>query len=240
MKTIEIAGMHCQSCVSKIETALKRVEGVRSATVTLEPPRAVISGDDVDKDQLAEAIQGAGDYSVQGPVGGMLPPSSQVTQPTTVTTYYPLILVLAFVIAGASVLQLRNAAWDWSLLMSDFMGGFFVVFGFFKLLDIRGFATAYSSYDLVAQKWHFYGLVYPFIEVALGAAYLLRFQPLWTNVFTLVLMLVGTAGVVRALLIKKQIRCACLGTVFNLPMSTVTIIEDAGMAVMALAMIVRS
>ncbi|MCX6854574.1 MAG: heavy-metal-associated domain-containing protein, partial [Verrucomicrobia bacterium] len=38
---------------------------------------------------------------------------------------------------------------------------------------------------------------------------------------------------------RQTIRCACLGTVFNLPMSTVTIIEDGvmlGMALLALIM----
>jgi hypothetical protein len=36
---------------------------------------------------------------------------------------------------------------------------------------------------------------------------------------------------------KKKIQCACLGAVFNLPMSTVTIIEDALMIAMSGAMI---
>jgi hypothetical protein len=40
-------------------------------------------------------------------------------------------------------------------------------------------------------------------------------------------------GVIKAVTSKQTIRCACLGTIFNLPMSTVTIIEDALMLAMA-------
>ena len=54
-----------------------------------------------------------------------------------------------------------------------------------------------------------------------------------TNIITLVLMLVGAAGVLNALLNKQAIRCACLGTALNLPMTKVTLVEDLTMAVMA-------
>lgn len=51
-------------------------------------------------------------------------------------------------------------------------------------------------------------------------------------------MLVSIVGVTQALVQKRRIRCACLGTVFNLPMTTVTFMEDALMAGMALVMLV--
>ncbi len=78
-----------------------------------------------------------------------------------------------------------------------------------------------------------WGLIYPFIELALGIAYLVNVFPLLVNSVTLIVMAFSAIGVLRAVLSKQIIRCACLGTVFQLPMSTVTIIEDAGMAVMA-------
>ena len=34
-------------------------------------------------------------------------------------------------------------------------------------------------------------------------------------------------GVIHSLVQKRKIQCACLGAVFQLPMSTITIIEDA-------------
>jgi len=113
------------------------------------------------------------------------------------------------------------------------MAGFFLVFSFFKLLDLRGFADAYQSYDILARPFRPWALAYPFIELALGVAYLTRWNLTLTNTATLVLMLVGSIGVLKAVLSKRQIRCACLGTALNLPMTTVTLVEDLGMAAMA-------
>jgi hypothetical protein len=48
---------------------------------------------------------------------------------------------------------------------------------------------------------------------------------------------ISSIGVIKSVLEKQKIKCACLGTVFNLPISTVTIVEDTvmvGMATMAL------
>jgi hypothetical protein len=47
----------------------------------------------------------------------------------------------------------------------------------------------------------------------------------------------STLGVIIAVSNRQKIRCACLGAVFNLPMSTVTIVEDVLMAAMALWMV---
>ena len=69
--------------------------------------------------------------------------------------------------------------------MSRFMAGFFLVFSFFKLLNLRAFADAYAGYDVVAARWRVWGYDYPFVELALGAAYLTGFWPVATNVVTL-------------------------------------------------------
>ncbi|MCC6661950.1 MAG: hypothetical protein IT437_13825 [Phycisphaerales bacterium] len=117
------------------------------------------------------------------------------------------------------------------------MAGFFLVFSFFKLLDLRGFADAYMSYDILARRSRAWTPAYPLVELALGAAYLARWQPVVTSGVTLALMLVGSVGVLRAILGKRRIRCACLGTALNLPMTTVTLVEDLGIAAMAAAML---
>ena len=118
--------------------------------------------------------------------------------------------------------------------MQNFMAGFFLVFSFFKLLDIHGFADSYSTYDIIAKKWKDWGYVYAFIELGLGLAYLLKFNPLFTNIATFVVMSISIIGVLQSVLNKRKIKCACLGAVFNLPMSTITILEDALMIAMSL------
>ena len=106
-----------------------------------------------------------------------------------------------------------------------------------KILNVTAFADAYMSYDVVARKFRAYGFIYPFIELALGAAYLVNFQPFAINLVTLIVMGVSSIGVIQSLLNKRKIRCACLGTVFNLPMSVITLVEDGLMVAMAAAML---
>jgi copper chaperone CopZ len=152
-------------------------------------------------------------------------------------TYFPLALLTAYLVFVPALAQWGTSAFDWAAWMRHFMAAFFLAFSFFKLLNIRAFADAYAGYDLLAAKWHGWGFVYPFVELALGIAYLINFQPKLTNAVTFVVMAFSLLGVLRAVLSKQKIKCACLGAVFNLPMSTVTIVEDALMAAMALWML---
>jgi hypothetical protein len=121
--------------------------------------------------------------------------------------------------------------------MNHFMAGFFLVFSFFKLLNLQGFAESYAMYDVVAKNWQGWGYVYAFIELALGIAFLTGFYPLITNGVTFLVMTVSIIGVLQSVLNKRKIKCACLGAVFNLPMSTITIIEDVLMIAMSGAML---
>ena len=117
--------------------------------------------------------------------------------------------------------------------MRYFMAGFFLVFSFFKMLDVPAFAKSYQQYDLIASKFKEYGYIYLFLELLLGVLYLTNFMPKTTNVLAFLLMAIGIVGVGNAVFRNKKIQCACLGTVFRLPMSTVTIIEDGIMILMA-------
>jgi hypothetical protein len=155
------------------------------------------------------------------------------------TSYYPLLLILLFLLGGTALLEVgAGGEFEGMRAMRHFMAGFFLVFGFFKLLNVPAFADAYRGYDVVAKAWPGWGYVYPFVEVALGAAYLANVLPVAVNVVTLVVMGVSTVGVVQSVLNKRKIRCACLGTVFNLPMSVITIVEDVTMVLMAAGMLV--
>ena len=59
---LAIGGMHCASCVARVEHALATVPGVREARVNLatERARVVVARDRVDEDALAEAVSRAG------------------------------------------------------------------------------------------------------------------------------------------------------------------------------------
>lgn len=237
--TYVIEGMHCQSCVSRLTSSLEAVPGVSSVQISLDPPQAEVeAASPPDESSIRQAVTSVGDYRLVAHAPESTAP--QFSERFSVMRYYPLLLIVGFIVFGCAILQTRLSTWSTSEFMADFMGGFFVVFAFFKLLNPRAFANAYSTYDVIAAKSRHYAMAYPFIELGLGVAYLLRFQPLWTNVATLVLMLVGSVGVIRSLVNGRRIQCACLGTVFDLPMSTVTIVEDLGMAAMAAGMLIHT
>lgn len=247
---VDVQGMTCGACARRVSEALKGVAGVTDAAVTLHPPRAEIrtNGSIAAADlnaKLQQAVELAGPYRIT-PVSDAAAPTPpkvvEVVSPGANPSFYPLLLVVGYICAVAGLSQLArggwSSGWSWHSFMNDFMAGFFLVFSFFKLLDLRGFADAYRSYDIVARAWKPWGFTYPFVELALGFAYLARWNPPATNIITIVVMLVGSIGVLRALLSKRAIRCACLGTAIKLPMTTVTLIEDLGMALMAIAMLV--
>ncbi len=151
--------------------------------------------------------------------------------------YYPLILILIYLMGGTVLAEIEQGNLQGMRMMIHFMGGFFIVFSFFKFLNLRGFANAYQTYDIIAKAIPIYAWIYPFIELGLGIAYL-NGSALWnTHLATLIVMSVSSMGVAKSLLKKNKIECACLGTAFKLPMTKITLFEDlimAGMALMGL------
>lgn len=242
-QSFEISGMTCGSCVKRVTDALQSVAGVTSALVTLKPPRAEVeTNGTVSEGALATAVRGAGNYTLTPARSASDAASAQADAPMEMheekPSFYPLLLVVGYIVGVVAFALVASGAWSWHAFMNYFMAGFFLVFSFFKLLDLPGFAGTYRSYDIVAKAWKPWGFIYPFVELALGIAYLTGWQPVTTNIITIVVMLIGSVGVLRALLSRTTIRCACLGTAIKLPMTTVTLIEDLGMAAMAVAMLI--
>lgn len=238
--THTVTGMHCAGCEAKIRAAVTALPGVTraephaaSGTLTVE------SEGPVARDVLAAAVEGAGDYQLGAPVSA--PPTEHGTvhragtpmpaSGTGAKGYPALGILVAYILLASVVATLPRPTLE--AVMSNFMGGFFLAFSFFKFLDLRGFASGFARYDIVAERWKPWGFIYPFVELALGLAYLTTFWPVVTHGVTLVVMGVGAVGVIRSLLRRDRIKCACLGTVIDLPLGTVTLIEDLGMAAMA-------
>ncbi len=239
-----VEGMRCQACADSLADEMRRSPGVRSAEVTLSPPRLTVEADlAIDIDELRRAASAAGGYRLSLPeeMGGgpiCLPvagPAPNGAAPTPKESLFPLFLIVGFIVGVAAVTTWVRGDGSARTLMLDFMAGFFLVFAFFKFLDLRGFADAYSSYDVIASRLRAWGFVYPFIEAGLGVAYLARWRLPIVNAAALAMMLIGSVGVLRAVLRRERLRCACLGTALNLPMTKVTLIEDLAMAAMAAA-----
>lgn len=244
MITYKVSGLTCGSCVNRVKSTL--ADFADEVEVTLTPPEVKVHNPKGDLESLNEALASAGNYQLtpfvtKAEVAEPQPINTPNVAPEEaknwVATYKPLLLVFVYIILATLAVEVSHGDFMLSRWMPHFMAGFFLVFSFFKLLDLAGFASSYAMYDLLAQKWASYGFVYPFIELGLGLAYLLQWEPIITNWATLIIMSFSTIGVVLAVMKKQAIKCACLGTGFNLPMSTVTIIEDLLMVAMALLML---
>lgn len=158
-------------------------------------------------------------------------------------SYKPLVIIIGLITLTTFALAVRSLlteSFTWEGFMMNFMAGFFLVFSGFKLLDVKGFAEGYSTYDLIAKRIFQYGYVYPFIELALGLLFAMHIVPPVVTLFTLFLMTVSGIGVAMKVAKHEKFQCACLGTFLKVPLTKVTLIEDFGMAAMALFMIIMN
>lgn len=155
----------------------------------------------------------------------------------------PLLGVFGFVFASTAAGSFLRQEYALMEVGKVFMAMFFLTFGGFKVYNLSGFREAFQVYDFLAARSDFYATVYPFLELGLGLLYVVIIHASlpWLEIVaytsTILLMGVGGLGVINALMDEREIKCACLGNVFNVPMTTVRLIENFGMVVMAVLML---
>ena len=235
----KVTGMTCNGCRSSVEDKLNAVEGVTKATVDLENAEAIIEmSKHINLETFQKALPHKYTISRKEEKNIFKSDLSEMTTPKSdLQQLFPLFLIFLF-ITGASVLLNYNP-WNGTDFMLDFMGLFYVVFSFFKFLDLKGFPESFRMYDPLAKLVPVYGWIYPFIELVLGLLFLMRFQITLALITTLIILGITTIGVTKILLDKKSIQCACLGTALKLPMTKATFIENSIMIIMAVAMLLN-
>ncbi len=239
-QTYNITGMTCSGCQAKVQSLISKINGVKNISIDLAKEEATIEmAHHISTDELKFALKNYPKYQVEEKdVTHEMGTAFSEDNKSWFTTYKPILIIGVYIIGITVLTEFASNKFIWENWMQNFMAAFFLVFSFFKFLDLQGFADSYSTYDVIAKKWSGWGYVYAFIELGLGIAFLLKFNPLFTNAVTFVVMSISIIGVLQSVLNKRKIKCACLGAVFNLPMSTVTIIEDASMIAMSAVMII--
>ena len=237
-----IAGMTCGGCKASVEKHLIEIEDVTNVLVDLKEGEAIITmNTHIATALLQKALPEKFKISkkLEHKEVAIEDTSfvSQEEEKSKLAQLKPLLIII-FYITTASIL-LNYKEWFLGEFMLDFMGLFYIVFSFFKMLDLNGFKMSFGMYDPIAKKVPFYGKIYPFIETLLGLMFLMRFEIDIALIVTLIILGVTTIGVSRALLDKKLIRCACLGTALKLPMTEATFIENAIMILMAVLMLLN-
>lgn len=233
--------MTCAGCQYKVQHLLGQVPHITEASVDLDKGQVTLEMDEhVNTPILQDALKEYPKYQLTdmpaahtSPISGTSMSMEPEDTRTWFETYKPIVLIFFYIFTVSVIAGSTLLGFDEMLFMRVFMAGFFLVFSFFKMLNLDGFADSYAMYDVIARKFKAWGYIYALLELALGLAYATNFNPAVTNLVTLVVMSVSIIGVLQTVLNKKVIKCACLGAVFNLPMSTVTIIEDGLMIVMS-------
>jgi copper chaperone CopZ len=235
--------MTCSGCQAKVQSLLSGVDGVQKVTIALPKGEGeIVMNRHIPTTEFQKVLQPYPKYQIAD-----IESSPAVHQEVAHTigpekkswfkTYQPIILLFTYITGITLVIEASSGGFEPMRWMSHFMAGFFLTFCFFKLLNLKAFAESYAMYDIIAKRWMPWGYIYATLELALGIAFLTYFEPLITNIVTFVLMSVSIVGVIQSVMSKRRIKCACLGAVFDLPMSTVTIIEDSIMIAMSGTMI---
>ncbi|MDV7187731.1 cation transporter [Lutibacter sp. TH_r2] len=240
--TYKIEGMTCNNCKASVEKYLSELDNITNVTVNLEQGEAeLIMSKHIDTETLQKALPEKYNLSKKKEknvfASSSISSKSLEEEKSKLQQLKPLLLIIFYIATASVLLHYKN--WSWSEFMLDFMGLFYIVFSFFKMLDLKGFPDSFRMYDPLAKRIPIYGWIYPFIETALGLMFLMRFEVNIALIITLVVLGITTIGVTKTLLDKKSIRCACLGTALKLPMTEATFIENAIMIVMAILMLLN-
>ncbi len=231
--TYKITGMTCSGCEATVKSNLLKLPDVESVELSKDTEIGTITMQKhLSVKELQNAIGMNSKYHISE--DSSVP---QMNEVSWIATYKPLFVLFGLILIVSLIASYTNGTVAPMRWMRYFMAGFFLCFSYFKLINVKAFAESYSMYDIVAKRIRAWGFIYPFAELGLGIAYATNFSPLATNITTVVVMGISSIGVIESVANKKKIQCACLGAVFNLPMSTITVIEDLLMVVMAGAMI---
>jgi len=235
--TYSVSGMTCTGCEAKISFLLSKVSDVKSVTVNLSLGEVILTSEQkLPLFALKQAISDYPKYSIEEKN-----PDLQLNQEKLYSEnnknwfqiYKPVVLLFFYITLVAVLTGIEKNKFNLIKAMNVFMSAFFIAFSFFKLLNLKAFADSYAMYDVIAKKIKFWAYIYAFLELMLGVLYAIDFNPFLLNLVTVMVMSVSLIGVAQSVLKKKNIQCACLGAVFNLPMSSLTLVEDSIMILMS-------
>lgn len=228
-----IQGITCQNCREFVIDKINSIKGVTDVSLSLETGKAILKAEvPIPLNQLNDIL--GKKYTVLDIKEESI--SIEKKQESKLKGLFPLFLIFGYIISATFFLHYKiDASMD--QLMLNFMGLFFIIFSFFKFLDYQGFSASFARYDPLAKRSPFYAKIYPFLETALGIAFLLSWELPIILGLTVIILSITTYGVLQSILKKSANHCACLGTVLKLPMTEATLIENGIMIVMSFILI---
>ena len=228
----KVSGMTCDSCANSIKEALELNKYISYVNISLEDENINISSDkSFTVNELNSLIDNLGNYKIY---------EEKFT--SKIIEYFSskktLLLALLLVLISSLSLQVSKDNFELNEWMISFMGIFFLIFSFLKLIDVKGFSGSFKKYDLISKIMPGYAVTYPFLELFLALAFLSSYFLITSYIMTLIFMTSQFFGVFISLQKKEVVKCACMGSSINIDISTLTLIENFVMISMSSYMII--
>ncbi len=233
-QSFNIEGLTCGNCSKFINEKLLAHSNILNVAVDKERGELIIDADKVLNAQALNVYIDNKKYSILDNHSENLNLDTKLSK---LSIYWPLLLSFLFVLVLSLLVVSQIESPSVQAWMRFFMASFFLLFSLYKWLDIEGFAMSFSMYDPIAIRWKSYAWIYPLIESTLGVIYFIGFGLLYANLVTILILGLTSIGVYKTILNKQKIQCACIGSIFKLPMSKVTLIENSLMIIMASTML---
>ena len=228
----KVSGMTCDGCANSIKEALELNNLISSVNISLENENINVSSDkSFTVNELNSLIENLGNYKIY-----------EENIFSKIIEYFSskktLLLALSLVLISSLSLHIGEDNFELNEWMVSYMGIFFLLFSFLKLIDVKGFSGSFKKYDLISKIIPSFAITYPFIELFLALTFLSGYFLITSYIMTLLFMTSQFFGVFISLQKKEVIKCACMGSSINIDISTLTLIENLVMILMSSYMII--
>ena len=228
----KVRGMTCEGCANSIKETLESNEFISSANISLQDENInIISDKNFTLIELNSLIDNLGEYKIY-----------EEKLASKIIEYFSskktLLLALSLVLISSLSLQVEKDDFDLNEWMISYMGIFFLLFSFLKLIDVKGFSGSFKKYDLISKIIPSFAITYPFVELFLALAFLSGYLLFVSYIMTIIFMTSQIFGVFISLQKKEVIKCACMGSSISIDISTLTLIENLVMILMSSYMII--
>jgi len=139
----KVSGMTCSGCQAKVESLLSKVAEVKNVSIDLVKGEATIEmNKHITTDELKEALREYPKYQLSEAISQqhiVAPVIAEEETRSWIETYKPILLIFGYIIGITLLVEWMLGSFLWMRWMNHFMAGFFLVFSFFKLLNLNGF-----------------------------------------------------------------------------------------------------
>ena len=226
--------MTCQGCADSIDNALTSKEFTITSNVNLDKSELTLEANkDITLSEINSVVKELGNYKIINSGSDVVNNFIEF-----IISKKTLLIALLIVLLSSILIQvpLENFLLDnW---MISYMGIFFLIFSFLKLIDIKGFSVTFSRYDMISKIIPSFAIIYPFLELILALSFLSKSFLFIAYLLTLICMTSQCIGVFISLQRKEIIRCTCMGSSINLDVSYLTLFENLIMIIMSFYMII--